>query len=255
MVRTLPRNESRMPQSNTQSLNFDSNDRDAQIDEVVSEFVDSTTDLADALDAPDGVVEQFVESAEGLAQLVSDTAHEASDNADKTDRLEDDLQDTQEHAGKERAELSGRISDVEDRFDDEKGGVNGGKTTLQRDELTPIEKLSQAADIEKVTESVSVQRAVSLFKNLPQWSSKTQKGYVLKPSDNPLKLLEADRNESLCWKQFYRAAECLETLSEGSVTFVDSDRHGKMVVLHEQSEAYERVTSGALSSSSVGAKG
>jgi len=240
-----------MPNSNTQSLNFDSNDRDAQIDEVISEFVESTTELAHTLDAPDNVIEQFVESAEGLAELVSETAHETAETAEKTDELEDDLQDTQEHAGKERAELSARISDVEAAIEDENPTLEGPTTTIQKDELTPIEQLSQADDIDEVTNSVSVRRAVSLFKNLHDWGSRTPKGIVLKPSDNPLKLLEADRDESLCWKQFYRAAEALERLSEGSVTFFESTRHGRTICLHEQSEAFERVVNGTLSSSSA----
>jgi len=96
---------------------------------------------------------------------------------------------------------------------------------------------------------------VSLFKNLPNWGSKTPKGIVLKPADNPLSLLEADREENLAWKQYYRAAEALEQLSEGSVTFFDSDRHGKMIVLHEQSETYERIVSDQLTPSSVQAEG
>jgi hypothetical protein len=68
-------------------------------------------------------------------------------------------------------------------------------------------------------------------------------------------LLEADRDESLCRRQWYRACETLEKLSEGAVTFFDSDRHGKMICLHEQSEAYERVVNGALSPSSVEVEG
>ncbi|WP_133305068.1 hypothetical protein [Halonotius pteroides] len=49
------------------------------------------------------------------------------------------------------------------------------------------------------------------------------KGYCLRPKDNPKQLLEADRDENLAWKQYYRAAEALEGLSEGAVTFFDSD--------------------------------
>jgi hypothetical protein len=62
-------------------------------------------------------------------------------------------------------------------------------------------------------------------------------------------------DESLCWKQYYRAAEALEGLSEGSVTFVNSDRHGKMLILHEHSDVYDRMIDGSLSVSSVGAEG
>jgi uncharacterized membrane protein len=64
-------------------------------------------------------------------------------------------------------------------------------------------------------------------------------------------LLETDRDESLAWKQYYRAAEALEQLSQGAVTFVNSDRHGKMIVFHQQSDAFGRVVKGSLSPSSV----
>jgi hypothetical protein len=121
--------------------------------------------------------------------------------------------------------------------------------------LTPIEQLSRADDVSDVTNSPTVERAVALFKNIADWGSKTPKGIVLKPADNPLRLLEADQDGSLAWKQYYRAAETLEQLSHGSVTFFDSDKHGKMLCLHEQSETFERVVNGSLTASSVGAKG
>jgi len=130
-----------------------------------------------------------------------------------------------------------------------------GKTPLQASDLTPIEQLSRAEDVSDVTDSPSVERAVALFKNIADWGSKTPKGIVLKPADNPLRLLEADQDESLAWKQYYRAAEALEHLSRGSVTFFDSDKHGKMLCLHEQSETFDRVVNGSLTASSVGAKG
>lgn len=125
------------------------------------------------------------------------------------------------------------------------------ETTIQQHDLTPIEQLSRADDPSEVTDSPTVERAISLFQNIAQWGSKTPKGIVLKPADNPLSLLETDREESLAWKQYYRACETLEQLSEGSVTFFDSDRHGKMLVLHSQSETYERVANGALTPSTV----
>jgi len=130
-----------------------------------------------------------------------------------------------------------------------------GGTPLQASDLTPIEQLSRADDVSDVTDSPTVERAVALFKNLADWGSKTPKGIVLKPADNPLRLLEADQDESLAWKQYYRAAEALERLSHGSVTFFDSDKHGKTICLHEQSETFDRVVNGSLTTSSVEVKG
>ena len=131
-----------------------------------------------------------------------------------------------------------------------------GEPTGHPAELTHIETISRAAgdDISSVTDSVDARRAVALWRNLIQWGKKTPKGYCLRPADNPVSLLEADQDENLCWKQYYRAYEALEDLSEGAVTFCHSDRHGKMLVLHEQSEACERAHA-SLTPSSARAEG
>ena len=134
---------------------------------------------------------------------------------------------------------------------------NDEQTAIQEHDLTPIEQISRAdnENLDQVIDSPSVRRAVSLFKNIADWGNRTSKGVVLKSSDNPLSLLSADMDESLCWKQYYRAASALEGLSEGAVTFVNSDRHGKMLILHEHSDVYQRMKNGSLSVSTVGAKG
>lgn len=115
--------------------------------------------------------------------------------------------------------------------------------TTPADELTHIERISRAAgdDISGVTDSVAASQAIALWRNLPKWGTKTPKGYYLRPKYSPKRLLEANQCENLAWKQYYRAAEALERLSEGTVTFFDSDTHGKMLVLHEQSELFSRV--------------
>ncbi|ERG91771.1 MAG: hypothetical protein J07HQW1_01805 [Haloquadratum walsbyi J07HQW1] len=53
-------------------------------------------------------------------------------------------------------------------------------------------------------------------------------------------------DEDLYWNQ-----------SDGSYrfTFIDSDRHGKVLVLHEHSETYSRVVGYSRTMSSVGATG
>ena len=141
-------------------------------------------------------------------------------------------------------------TDVEDMIEETTPRHDDGQTTIQESDTTPIERLAVADDVEEVTDSVSVERAVSLFRNLPNWGAKTPTRLCLRPKDNPRQLLEADRDESLAWKQYYRAAKVLERLSKGAVTFFDSDLHGKMIVLHEQSDVYERVVNGELTPSS-----
>jgi hypothetical protein len=256
-----------MPQSDTESNNFNSHESHGNVSQTIERFVDATEQLAAELDAPDVVTSEFVDAGDELARVVEETTQQVDQNVDNIksnvgdiESNKDELKEAKEHSGRERAELSKRVSGVEETIedvglDDATPTPNSGKTNIQHGDLTPVEQLSRADDPSEVTDSPTVERAVSLFKNLPRWGSKTPKGVVLKPADNPLSLLEADQGESLAWKQYYRAAEALEQLSEGSVTFFDSDRHGKMIVLHKQSEAYERTVNGSLSPSSVGAEG
>ena len=221
---------------------------DSSIANEIDSLIDSVASALDSVGADQQIIEEIEQQGEQTAAAADKEIEQLKENADQQQ------QEIEQERERRSAEIEGchnRISKVEEQIPDENPTPEGSETTMQRDELTPIEQLAQSDEIDEVTDSQSVRRAVSLFENLPDWGSRTPKGVVLKPADNPLKLLEADRDESLCWKQYYRAAKTLEQLSKGSVTFVDSDRHGKMIVLHEQSEAYSRIASGQLSSSSV----
>jgi hypothetical protein len=196
-------------------------------------------------------VDELESTNEDLQETVENQQEEIDD-------LKSELVDAKSHAGKNRGLLNKRIATLEDTIEEVGlSEANGSDVegTVQTNDLTPIERLSQAEDASNVTDSTRKQRAIALFKNLANWGSKTPKGIILKPADNPLSLLEADRDESLAWKQYYRAANALEKLSHGSVTFFDSDRHGKTICLHEQSKAYERLTNGSLTMSSARAEG
>jgi DNA repair exonuclease SbcCD ATPase subunit len=208
------------------------------------------------------VIEAQQQQLETQQQQINELQEISQQQQQQLDEQAEEIEELQEKIKKEgdrrSAEIEGchnRISGLEEEIEDADPTPDTPETTIQQSELTPVEQLSRADDPGEVTDSPTVERAISLFKNLDKWGSKTPKGLVLKPADNPLSLLEADRDEQLAWKQYYRAAEALEQLSEGSVTFFDSDRHGKMIVLHEQSDAYDRVVNGTLTPSSVGAEG
>lgn len=239
-----------MQHSNSESYNFTSHDR--RIADTLTTFVESVTDALAETDADTDTIETVEKTGGDVADAIEETI---SKKEKKIQQLEDDLQEAKDHSGKERAELAKRVNEVEEAVEEGEfhsaNLTSDGETTIQADDLTPVERLSQSDDPGEVTDSPTVERAVSLFRNLPQWGSRTPKGIVLKPADNPLSLLEADRDESLAWKQYYRAAEALEQLSQGSVTFVDSDRHGKIIILHQRSDAFARAVKGSLSPSSV----
>lgn len=228
--------------------------------------IESVTKRVDRLEAGQ---EQEKKEKEQLRNRVDELESENDDlrrtvetQAQEINELRDELSNITTHSGKERAELAGRITKIEETI--EKVGLVDAnptpkeeKTTVQQADLTHIEQMSRVAgdNISSITDSVDDRRAIALFRNLIQWGKKTPKGYCLRPADNPVSLLEADQDESLCWKQYYRACKALESLSEGAVTFCHSDRQGKILILHQQSEVYDRVTNTSLSASSVGAKG
>jgi len=216
----------------------------------------SSTDLDLNSDAS---TTDLIEAVTELSHQVSDLQATVEEQQETIQELRDDLRVEQDTRGREVAETRQQVSDLQATVEETAcehadPTPEAGQTTVQPSELTPVEQLARADDLDAVTDSASVRRAVTLFKNLDEWGRRAPKGITLKPSDNPLSLLVAACDESLCWKQWYRCAETLESLSEGAVTFFDSDRHGKMVCLHEQSEVFDRVTSGELSPSSARAE-
>jgi uncharacterized coiled-coil protein SlyX len=238
--------EASMSISVSEGLELDSLTANGSIEDTVTALVE--------------IVEQQRETIDELTETVSDLRDDVDDLQETVDEQpEVEVEDDGDPLGSvtvDGAPLGRALkskpsrTDVEDMIEDTTPTHDDGQTTIQESDTTPIERLAVADDVEEVTDSVSVERAVSLFRNLPKWGAKTPKGICLRPKDNPLELLEADRDESLAWKQYYRAAKVLERLSKGAVTFFDSDRHGKMIVLHEQSEIYERVVNSRLTPSS-----
>jgi hypothetical protein len=88
----------------------------------------------------------------------------------------------------------------------------------------------------------SIERAVTLYEHIEDWGSRTPQGITLRPADSPKQLLKAARGETLAWQQYYRAAETVEQLTRGAVTFFDHRKHGETLVLHEDSAVHDRLT-------------
>jgi hypothetical protein len=201
--------------------------------------------------------DELVDAVAQLAEEVSDLRDEVSDLRDDKARLEDEVSDLetqlneeQDLRGKQVAQTRKDVADLSDAVDDlEEGKSPGTNPTPQAEEtassepLTPIERLSEG-NREDVAANVtsSVERAVALFENLPDWGTSTPKGTTLRPADRPKDLLEAATGESLAWQQYYRACEALESLSKGAVTFIDHRRHGKTVVMHDDTAVHHRAT-------------
>jgi hypothetical protein len=151
------------------------------------------------------------------------------------EQLEERIEKTEEKDGlllDDIIDLEEQIADVEAGSAGSKGGGDAPETTMQRPDMTPIERLSKM-DIEDTGIDVtpSIERAVSIFDHWEEWSDKTPKGRVLKSG---LKmLLRTATGEKLAWRQVYRAAEALEELSKGQIEFIEHKRHGKMLIESE----------------------
>jgi hypothetical protein len=240
---------------NDSCTEVDKNTLVARFEELESK-VDDQSETIEELESKVDEQSETIEELEGkVNELEDDKEDQAQKMAEQSERM-DDLEERASYfrgqSSKDLAETKQRVETLEQTVGSVDGATpDSGEAGIQQHELTPIEQLACSDDVDEVTNSPSVKRAVALFKNIDDWGSKTPKGIVLKSADNPLSLLSADQDESLCWKQYYRAAQTLESLSKGSVTFVSSDRHGKMVILHEQSEAYSRMINGTLTTSSA----
>jgi len=208
----------------------------------LKQIVDKLSSLQSQVDALEDENEELDISIEILENQIEKKDEKIEELESKVEELESDRKIDR----RERAADRQRLTKVEEKVNDvDLDEVDSSSDDDPKyDEMTPIEQIAQTDDVGSITSSVSVERAVTLFQNIGEWGRKTPKGIVLRPADQPVRLLEADRNEELAWKQYYRAAKKLESLSQGSVTFFDSDKHGKILLLHEQSGAYERYTNG-----------
>jgi uncharacterized coiled-coil protein SlyX len=213
--------------------------------------IDLKDELADLRNTVDELKEIVTEQQEEINDLEQTVREQQKNIAD----LEDELAEERERRGKADAQLRQRTTEAEESLESleatESADANPSPDA-DRTPLTPIERLHKG-NRDDVAQHVtpSVERAVTLFENLPKWGTSTPKGDTLKPADKPKDLLEAATGESLAWQQYYRAAEALESLSKGAVTFFDHKRYGKMLVLHDDSDVQRRLSETTADSSRV----
>ena len=232
-----------------------------ELEQRVDNQQETIEEQQSTIDDQQDEIDELRQELTGQQETIQNQQETIDNQQDEIDELRQELSNHQERSGRKLAETLKHVNQLHESFEGDSGGTaptpTDGRTTIQKHELTPVEQISRAdsENLDEVIDSPSVRRAVSLFKNIVDWGNRTPKGIVLKSSDNPLSLLSADMDNSLCWKQYYRAAEALESLSEGALTFFNDSRHGKMLVLHEHSDVYDRMMNGSLSVSSVGAEG
>ena len=188
------------------------------------------------VDALEDKNEQLHSELEDAREQQREDRHAFARENHELRKANDQLRERVDRADASRGHIIEDIVDVEEQLEDveagsagSEGGGDAAETTIQRPDLTPIQRISEMdAEDTGIDMTPSIERAVAIFDHWQEWSDKTPKGRVLK---NDLKtLLRTATGEQLAWRQAYRAAEALEELSKGRIEFVDHSRHGKMLI-------------------------
>ena len=162
----------------------------AQIDEVVQSFIDSTENLARTLDADDSVIDEFLTSANSLAQLVGDAAHKASDADKRTENLQQEIDQERERRSAEVEGVHNRINRVSDEIEageadshDKSARVKGGRTTVQEPE-TSLEEIARLPEhVADESLSRNQQRARFVSKSIKSYSRSVPAGRSISSSE------------------------------------------------------------------------
>ncbi|ERH03625.1 MAG: hypothetical protein J07HR59_00746 [Halorubrum sp. J07HR59] len=199
--------------------------------------------IATELTADNSVADPVVDAVTALADQVANLTDRVNSLEDENQQLREQLDENESRMSALGTGIANANEQIE-QLDEESGHDDRAPVDdSQNDTVTPIERLSEG-DEDDVVQHVtpSVERAVTLYEHIADWGSRTPSGITLRPADSPKTLLEAAREESLAWQQYYRTAEALESLSKGAVTFVDHKKHGKTLVLHNDTELHDRLT-------------
>jgi hypothetical protein len=184
-----------------------------ELEQRVDNQQETIEEQQSTIDDQQDEIDELRQELTGQQETIQNQQETIDNQQDEIDELRQELSNHQERSGRKIAETLKHVNQLQKSFEGDSGGTTltptDGGTTIQKHKLTPVEQISRADNdnLDEVIDSPSVRRAVSLFKNIVDWGNRTPKGIVLKSSDNPLSLLSADMDNSLCWKQYYRAAE------------------------------------------------
>lgn len=206
--------------------------QDVSIEEIGAELESLRAEI-------DALREENEQLREQLETIRADVDSVGADECDCSDQIEwrgdgrqlEDLWIDGVPVGNAITTRKQEIAELEADVDEARSnGTMSDPSNSIDDEWTLAEKALSIGP-EEFLDSASEKRAVSILDRFSEWSSIAQAGRVIQTRDDKLKtLLEAERGESLAWKQVYRACEALEILSDGYIEW-DSDR--KMLVLTE----------------------
>lgn len=234
-----------MSATNPQRVN--SHESRGNVSQTVTRFVDAVEDLAVELDAPDSVVNEFVDAGDELAELVEETAQTVEQNVDD---IKSNAGDIEGEAERRSAEIEGchhRISNVEDEIDDlETTGARTADTSDSDskgvdDETTALERV--CALPEHVVEdnlTANQHRARSIARRIEEYGRSVPAGVAI-TSSRIKRVLTAQEDTTIHRQTVSRVADFLERFGDGSVQIKET-RGGKTTVVFDN-EIVDAVTS------------
>jgi hypothetical protein len=171
--------------------------------------------------------EQIAELKEVISEQADRIDHLLRERAQDRQRLAE-LEEYRAENERDKATIRQQVTKVE-RTEAGTEGAHSDESDPENEPMTPMERLLRLGeDGIMIDVTASVRRAKAIAAHFAQWSSKTPNGLVVK--DNLKSLLQTATNESLAWKQVYRAAQALEKFTKGAIRFEKHRRHGWMLI-------------------------
>lgn len=234
-----------MSATNPQRVN--SHESRGNVSQTVTRFVDAVEDLAVELDAPDSVLNEFVDAGDELAELVEETAQTVEQNVDDIKSNAGDIEDEAERRSAEVEGCHHRISNVEDEIDDlETTGARAADTSDSDskgvdDETTALERV--CALPEHVVEdnlTANQHRARSIARRIEEYGRSVPAGVAI-TSSRIKRVLTAQEDTTIHRQTVSRVADFLERFGDGGVQIKET-RGGKTTVVFDD-EIVDAVTS------------
>lgn len=198
------------------------------------ELVDFVLELQhDLRELEERVREDFNTAASDRAQIRAIINEEIA-------RLEQQDADDRDTLHRERNKLARRVTAIEQEIGVETVDALAIAEGESTDQLTKLGRLMHIG-AEGVSENPSetMRRARVIANNFDEWCEKRKRNGVVERRlasrrDDVKKLLEAERQESLAWKQVYRAMRLVADWSGGNIALTEGrNGEGKHVLTHK----------------------
>jgi len=209
----------------------------SNVSEIVDSFVEATADLAEALDAPESVVTDFVEAGEELGDLVEETAHNSTQARERARENETEIAEARDESARERAEIKQRVHALEENEKAGSGDANpapeDGETALHEPE-TPLEEVIQIPE-HSAEENLSAnqKRARFVAKDVNDYTKSVPAGKAI-TSGELRRVLTAREESKVHTETVGRVISFLDDLGKGSVKVRETQAGERVVVFTEK---------------------